>query len=163
MGGKRLALLVVALLAVGGVSYSAWRYVSEREGKICKACSRPVHQHSRTAAMVDGRRGAYCCPACALSEHQQEARPVEIVELSDYLDGHPLKPADAFIVKSSDVNPCLQHGATVSPDGQPMHSSFDRCSPSMLAFGRLASAQAFAHQHGGQVMRFAELASQFRQ
>ena len=160
---RRLTLFAVALLVAGGAIFFGWRYVAEQEGHTCQACSRAVHPHSRTIASVGGKRGVYCCPACALSEHQQDGRPVEILELSDYRDGHALKPNDAFIVKSSDVNPCLQHGAMVSPDGQPMHSSFDRCSPSMLAFGDLNAARSFAASHGGRVLRFAELAAQFRQ
>jgi hypothetical protein len=34
------------------------------------------------------------------------------------------------------------------------HASFDRCSPSLLAFGERRDAEAFAMKHGGAVSRF---------
>lgn len=162
MSWKRQAVFVIAVLAIAGLGYTAWRYVEQRESLVCKACSRPVHAQSRTVALIDGKRGVYCCPACALSEHQQAQKPVEVIELADHLGGQPLRPGEAFIVRNSDVQPCLQHQATVTEDRQPLHAAFDRCSPSMLAFKDLNSAQAFAEQHGGEVLRFADLASQYR-
>lgn len=162
MRRKSLFTLVIAVLALTGVSYSAWRYVAQRANQTCKACLRPVHEHSRTVALINGKRAFFCCPACALSEHQQEGKAVEVTVLTDYLEGGSLNPAESFIVRNSDMNTCARHEAALSPDKQPMHAHFDRCSPSMLAFRNLKTAQAFAVEHGGQVLRFTDLASQFR-
>jgi hypothetical protein len=162
MKPRSLTLLAGAVLVLGGLGYSAWRYVAARESHICKACTRTVHEHSQVLALVDGKRGAYCCPACALSEHLQSGRPVEVIELTDHLTGRKLEPAAAFVVRSSDINPCLQHQPAVTPDKQPLHAHFDRCSPSILAFVSGAAAREFSRQHGGQVLRFADLASEYR-
>jgi hypothetical protein len=69
---------------LAGLGYSAWRFVSERSGQSCQACARPVYAHMKTVAILDGKRATYCCPACALSAHQQSGKPVQVVELTDY-------------------------------------------------------------------------------
>ena len=162
MKPKSLVALLFAVLVVGALSYSAWRFVAERETLSCRACSRPVHEHSRTVALVDGKRRFYCCPACALSERHQSGKPVDVIELTDYLSGRKLEPAGAFVVRNSDVNPCLQHQPAVFADKQPMYSQFDRCSPSILAFASKTAAEDFSRQHGGQVLRFSDLASEYQ-
>lgn len=161
MSQKRLLALVVAVLALAGLGYSAWRFVSQRESHTCRACSRPVHEHLRTVALIDGKRGVYCCPACALSEHHQESKPAEVIELTDYLGSGPIRSKDAFIVRNSDVNPCLPHAPVLSPDGRPMQAAFDRCLPGMLAFRDEKAAESFVDVHGGRILRFADLASEF--
>ncbi len=154
---------LVAILVLLGLGYAGWRFVAERSGEVCRACARPVHAHMRTVAILDGRRETYCCPACALSEHQQSGQPVEVVELTDYLTNGPLKPGSSFIVRNSDMNPCLQHHhPEVSENSQPLESHFDRCSPSVLAFQDQKSAAAFAGEHGGQVTKFSYFAAEFQ-
>jgi hypothetical protein len=162
MKPKSLIALLVAVLVLGALGYSAWRYVAERETHSCRACSRPVHEHSRTVALVDGKRRFYCCPACALSERHQSGKPVEVIELTDHLSGRKLQPAGAFVVRNSDVNPCLPHHPAVGENNQPLESHFDRCSPSVLAFQDQKAAAAFAGGHGGQVAGFSAFASEFQ-
>lgn len=162
MSRKRFVGVTFGILLLSGLGYSTFRLVGQREGQSCKACGRPVHSHSRTVARIDGNRGVYCCPACALSEHQQAGTPIEVVELTDYATSQSLDPRKAWVVRNSDVNPCLRHDAVLSPDKQPLHSHFDRCAPSMLAFGSSSAAQSFVREHGGQVVAFSDLASTFR-
>lgn len=162
MRSKHLIGIVFVVVVLAGFGFGAWRYVVERGTHSCRACSRPVHQHSDAVAVVDGKRGHYCCPACALSEHRQSGKPVQVVELTDHLTGRKLDPANAVVVRNSDVNPCLQHKPMVTPDKQPMHTHFDRCSPSILVFASRAAADGFTVEHGGQVLRFSEVAEQYR-
>ena len=154
--------VLACVLGLSALGFFGWRYVAARGDHICLACSRPVHGHTNTIAVIDGKRGHYCCPACALSEHQQASKPVQIVQLTDYLEGTALTPAGTYLVRNSDVNPCARHEAALTPDKQPMHAHFDRCSPSLLAFGDRKAAEVFASEHGGQVLPFAEMASQFQ-
>jgi hypothetical protein len=162
MNRRVFFVTAVSSIAVAGVAYSGWRFIERREHHSCRACSRPVHEHMRTIAAVDGQRGVYCCPACALSEHQQAGRPVQVVELTDFLTGKSLEPSGAYLVRDSNVNPCSRHEPSVTSDKQPMHTHFDRCSPSLLAFRDAQTAQTFTAERGGQILRFAELASQFQ-
>lgn len=152
---------IVAIVALAGLGYAAWHLVSERSAQSCRACDRPVHSNMKTVAVLDGERATYCCPACALSEHQQSGKKAEVVELTDFLSGSALKPRNSFLVRNSDVNPCRQHVAAVGDSSQPLEMHFDRCSPSVLAFKDHASAAAFAREHGGQVVKYADFASEF--
>jgi hypothetical protein len=154
---RRILACIVGVLVLAGIGYGAWHYVTERSAQFCRACLRPVHAHMKTVAMIDGKRANYCCPACAMSEHQQSGKPVDIVELTDYLDGKTLKPKDSFVVRNSDLNPCLDHHPAVGENSQPLQAHYDRCAPSILAFADRDSAMAFAGKHGGQVMKFSEM------
>ena len=154
---RRIVACIVGILLLAGIGYGAWYYVAERSAQMCRACLRPVHAHMKTVAMIDGKRANYCCPACAMSEHQQSGKPVEIVELTDYLDGKTLKPKGSFVVRNSDLNPCLDHHPAVGENSQPLQSHFDRCAPSILAFSDQQSAQDFAGKHGGKVLQFTDL------
>ena len=153
---------IAAVLVLAGLAYAAWHLVQERSAQSCKACLRPVHAHMKTVAIVDGKRAVYCCPACALSEHQQSGKQVQVVELTDYLTNDPLKPEGSFVVRNSDVNPCLQHHPAVGENSQPLESRFDRCAPSVLAFRDRNAAAAFAASHGGQVLTFTDFASELQ-
>ena len=150
----------VAIVVLAGLGYSAWYLVKERSAQSCKACMRPIHAHMKTVAVVDGKRTNYCCPACALSEHQQSGKPVQVVELTDYLGSGSLKPESSFVVRNSDVSPCPQQHPAVGENSQPLESHFDRCTPSVLAFRDREAAAAFAAEHGGQVVRFSDFASE---
>jgi hypothetical protein len=154
VGGILGAVLVAAL------GYSTWRFVSAREQQVCGACRRPIHGDSRTVATVAGRTVLFCCPSCALSERQQSGAAVRVTGLTNFLNGQRLDPSGAFLVRGSDVNPCAGHGMHLNPDKQPMETQFDRCAPSLLAFSGREEAQAFAQEHGGQVIRFTDLVSE---
>jgi hypothetical protein len=154
--------VLAVLLSVGLAGYAGWSYVQQRSSHFCNACQRPVHATSRTIAVSSGGSNAtYCCPACALSEHQQTAKPLQLVELTDYLTGRPLPPAQAFLVRNSDVNSCRHdEAAPITANKRPLHVHYDRCSPSILSFTDRAAATRFAAQHGGQVLPSSELAAQ---
>jgi hypothetical protein len=111
--------------------------------------------------VVGDRRELFCCPACALTTHDQDGRPVKIVELTDYETGSPLAPSQAYMVRGSDVNTCAQQHGPVGPDKQPTHVHFDRCSPSLLAFVGREAAARFAKEHGGDLLSFSELAASY--
>ena len=151
----------VMLAVVLGLGYAGWRISRSSEPQVCQACSRPIHAHTRTVGLVGDRRELFCCPACALTAHDQTGRALRIVELTDYETNSPLSPSQAYMVRGSDVNTCAQQHGPVDPDKQPTVLHFDRCSPSLLAFvGRQAAAR-FAREHGGEVLSFSELAASY--
>jgi hypothetical protein len=127
----------------------------------CYACARAIHAHSRTTGIVNGRARTFCCPACALSEHEQEGKPVRITELTAFLTGEKLAPAEAFIVKGSDVNMCAHTRELVDEEKRPADLHYDRCSPSMLVFKHRDEAVQFVRRHGGEVLPFTEIASAY--
>lgn len=129
----------------------------------CDVCMRPLHDHGKVTAAIDGKDAVCCCLACALWTHEQSGRPVRILTLTAYDTGARLKPEDAHIVVSSDVNLCLR-GDRVLADSykQPDRLDFDRCSPSMIPFARQDAADAFSRQHGGTVVGFSSLMAGYR-
>lgn len=88
---------------------------------------------------------------------------MQILELSDYATGKPMKPEGSFLVQNSDVNPCLQHDPAVGESHHPLESRFDRCAPSVIAFPDQPMAAAFAGRHGGKVVSFSDFASSLTQ
>ncbi len=163
MSGRRwLAVLAVVIVAVG-LGYAGFKVYQGSQAEQCYACQRVVHAHMRTVAIVNGRPRVFCCPACALSEHQQEGRPIRISELTAFLTGDRLAPGDAFVVKGSDVNMCARTKELIDADKRPADLRYDRCAPSLLAFGQRSEALAFTRQHGGEVLRFSDMVSAFGQ
>jgi hypothetical protein len=160
---RRTAVSVLlSILLLTGIAYAAWRFIHSRDDRMCMACQRPIHGNSRTVASVDGQKGSYCCPACALSEHMQSGRPVEVISLTDHATGKPIEPANAYVVYGSSHNACTHHQPKqASSDKRPLEAHFDRCSPSILAFATRDLAAAFARENGGRVLPFGELAAKF--
>jgi hypothetical protein len=149
---------VVAVLALG---YAGWRTVASADADQCYACTRPVHAHSKTLALVDGRSRRFCCPACALSQHEQTGKPVRITQLTSFLTGQALAPDSAYLVRGSNVNPCEKMQKLIDADKRPADLRYDRCAPSLIAFAGRDEAMQFTREHGGEVESFHEVAAAF--
>ena len=161
MRAKGYFAVFAAVLIAAGLGYAAFRVYRTSQPEQCYACTRAIHAHMRTIAIVNGRTKVFCCPACTLSEHEQEGKPIRITELTAFLTGEKLSPAEAFIVKGSDVNMCAQKREVVDEEKWPADLHYDRCSPSMLAFKQRSEALAFVRQHGGQILPFTEIAAAY--
>ncbi len=153
------ALAVVPVLV--GLGYAAFSVYRGSQTQQCYACQRAVHTQMRTVALVAGRARVFCCPACALSEHEQEGKPIKITELTDFLTGAKLAADQAFLVRGSDVNLCTRTHELVVAEKQPADLHYDRCSPSLLAFRKRSDAVPFVQEHGGKILPFIEIASAF--
>lgn len=159
-GRRRIVTLAVVAIALG-VGYAALQAYRGSQPESCYACQRPIHMHSRTVALVNGRPRLFCCPACALSEHEQEGKPIRVTELTAFLTGEKLSPDHALVVKGSDVNMCATSHGIIDADKRPAPVHYDRCAPSLIAFGHRSEAIQFASQHGGQIYPFSEMVKAF--
>lgn len=160
MNWKGSALGFALLLAVGmGIVYMGWHTRTSSEMNICSACDRSIHAETRTVALIDGKKSEFCCPACALSLHLQTGKKVQIEDFTDYLSHTALSPESAFLVEGSRVNPCAKHDMMRNREGQLMPVKFDRCYPSILAFGSRERAQDFILENGGTLVAARELGS----
>jgi hypothetical protein len=157
MTSTRWFVAIAIVIAVTALGYTGFRAYRSAQPESCYACQRPIHAHSRTVGVVKGRSKLFCCPACALSEHEQEGKPVRITELTSFATGAKLSPNEAYVVKGSDVNMCAQAHAMIDADKRPAGVLYDRCSPSLLAFGQRSEATQFAREHGGEVLPFKEV------
>ena len=158
---KRWFATFGALLIAAGLGYGGFKVYRATLPEQCYACTRVVHAHMRTIAIVNGKAKVFCCPACALSEHEQEGRPIRITELTAFLAGEKLSLAEAIIVKGSDVNMCAHTHEVMDDEKHPADLRYDRCSPSMLAFKQRSEAVSFVREHGGQVLPFTEIAAAY--
>lgn len=161
MSGTRWLVGVAALIATIALGFAGYAFVRRQQPEQCYACQRAIHEHSRTVALDHGRVRVFCCPACALTEHEQEGKPVRVTALTDFLTGAKLAPDAALIVKGSDVNMCARTHELVDSEKRAADVRYDRCSPSLLAFERREDATAFTREHGGQIVRFSELVPEF--
>src|SRR5437879_3985909 len=150
-----------AVLAVLVLGYAGWRSFSNSNGDRCYACNRSIHAHSKTVALVNGHSQRFCCPACALSQHEQTGKPVQITQLTSFLTGKALSPDQAFLVKASDVNMCERTKEVLDADKHAADLRYDRCAPSLLAFAERNDGVEFARRHGGEVLPFSQAAAAF--
>src|ERR1035438_10856832 len=78
---------LACFLAVLALGYTEWKSFAHADAGQCYACKRPIHAHSRTVAFIDGRSRLFCCPACALSQHQQMGKTISITQRTSFLTG----------------------------------------------------------------------------
>ncbi len=161
MTGRRWLVGLVMVAIAAGLGYLGYGTYRGPQGEQCYACQRAVHAHTRTVGLVNGRSRVFCCPACALSEHEQEGKPIRVTELTAFLTGAKLSPDEAFVVRGSDVNMCARTQDLVDSEKRPAGVQYDRCAPSLLAFAKREEAAQFVSAHGGEVLRFKEIVSAF--
>ena len=161
MERRRWLVGVSSVLVGAGFGYAGWRTFRPAEAEDCYACRRTIHAHSKTVAFTDGRLRLFCCPACALSQHEQTGRPVTITRLTSFLTGEPLTPENAYVVRGSDVNMCIRTQEIIDSDKRPAGLHYDRCAPSLNAFAQRSEATEFAQRHGGEVLLFREAAAAY--
>ena len=152
--GFGLALLIAIGLAVG---YTGWKMARSQAEQNCDVCGRPLHAHSRVVGLVGDQPQTFCCAACALTAHKQTGQPVHVVQLTDYDSDQAVAPEEAYLVVGSSVNLCVRRQALLDQVKEASPMEFDRCSPSVLAFGDRLDAEKFIERHDGALMTFDEL------
>jgi len=146
MTSTRLLLLSAALVA-------ALTACSVRADQ-CWVCQREIAPRVRvTLSLENGRQVHACCPRCALHYGTESGRSVRRIEVSDYASNGTLDLKQAYLVEGSDEAPCLKHHhPMIDEGGTPMQVCYDRCMPSLVAFGSREAAAAFQEEHGGAVI-----------
>ena len=117
---------------------------------VCAICDRPIHpEMAATVVLEDGRQLNACCPRCALHHRTLQTTGIRRIEVTDHAGGGRLPLESAFLVDGSDQTPCLGHTPNVDPSGVALHTCYDRCVPSLIAFKDKSMARAFTTEHGG--------------
>jgi len=153
------ALLVVGL-AAGVAAPHVWRWVTAPPAGCCPFCHRYAHKESLVRFRAEGERVTEaCCMSCALNYGRQTHKAVTIVSVTDQESGKSLDPNAATFVVGADVSPCthLETTMQVGPEREEYQVRWDRCLPSILAFGSRESAEAFRLEHGGRLRSLQEL------
>lgn len=161
MAPRHWAVGLVMAAIVAGLVFMGYEAYARPNADLCFACRRMVHPEMRTIAVVNGHARIFCCPACALSEHEQVGRPVRVTEVTGFLTGARLAPDNTFVVRGSDVNMCARKRELLDADKRRAGMQYDRCLPSMLAFRMRSDAEEFAREHGGEVLPFRRIVSAY--
>jgi hypothetical protein len=156
MGRRGWLTGLACFLVTLALAYVGWATFRPRVDE-CYACIRPIHAHSKTVAVVDGHPRLFCCPACALSQHQQMGKPIKITQLTSFSTGKAISTDGAYVVQGSSVNMCETKHELMDADKRSADLLYDRCAPSLIAFGQRNEADQFAREHGGEVKPFTEL------
>ena len=149
----------VALVLVLAVLGGAWYLVSHRQPKVCPFSGREIHPQTRALVTIGGRRYETCCVRCAIIEARQTGKPLRVLKVADFESGRLIDPNSAWFVENSNVNLCMRMAPAVkSPGRESVYvRTFDRCSPSVLAFSTEQHARDSIAQHGGMLKRIADL------
>ena len=121
-----------------------------RQAEQCWVCKREIHAQVRaTLTLSNGKKVPACCPRCALHYQEEPGRPVRAITVTDYATGKSLPFGQAYLVEGSDETPCVQHPNVMDDTHMPMQACYDRCMPSLIAFGTADQARDFMTDHGG--------------
>jgi nitrous oxide reductase accessory protein NosL len=113
-------------------------------------------------AEISGRKKQVCCARCAVTEANQQHKPVRLLEAHDYPTGKTIDPAKAFYVDDSRAVACTHDMARMDESKHSDHLAFDRCSPGAFTFEKRSDAEAFIRQNGGVLLSYPELMAQAR-
>jgi hypothetical protein len=162
MNSRRIALTVTLLIIVGAGMFGWYRMVAHPKPVVCGYCLRPLHANVKVTAEIDGKRVEVCCPRCAITEANQERKPVRLITVHDYSTGKAMSPEGAWYVEGSRVLACDHVGMHMDDmkDAQPM--TYDRCSPGTLTFATRQQAEDFTAANGGTAISFSKLMSEAR-
>lgn len=155
MKSRRIWLIVLAVVAGLGAGVAAPRlrhwWTAPPPG-YCPICRRHEHRDSVVKLQAEGEGVIeVCCLSCALSYGRQTSKTITIVSVTDHETGKPLDPDKATFVVGSDASPCTHTTEHLRTEQAALPVLWDRCLPSILAFGSAESAEAFRTQHGGRV------------
>ncbi len=160
MTSRRIALAVILLIVVGAGAYAWYRNVGHPVPVACGYCLRPLHANVKVTAEIDRKRAEVCCPRCAITEANQEHKPVRLITVHDYSTGKAMSPEAAWYVEGSRVLACEHNGMHMGEmkDSAPM--AYDRCSPGTLTFATKQQAEDFTAANGGTAISFGQLMSE---
>lgn len=138
-----ISLLLACLLIVSFLGCT-------RQAELCWVCQREIHPSVRaTLTLADGKKVHACCPRCALHFQEEPSNRVRAIAVTDYSSGNSLPFKRAFLLEGSDETPCVHHPNVMDDTHMPMQACYDRCMPSLIAFGSDSGARAFMSEHGG--------------
>lgn len=156
MWKQLLAALVIITLA-GAAAYNYW----PGEMPVCQICRRPMHAAtSFFVTLESGHEVELCCPRCGL-RFQRGRSDVRSVDVSDYMSQRRLPASEAVYVAGSAVHPCCSQAEILKDrSGIEYEMTWDRCLPSVIAFGSQEDALVFQQKQGGELMTYEGLGQQ---
>ena len=160
MDSRRIVITAGFLILIGAAVIGWFNVVAHPKPVACGYCLRPLRANVMVTAEIDGKRAEVCCPRCAITEANQERKPVRLITVHDYSTGKPLSPEKAWYVEGSRVLAC-EHGAMHMDETKgTQEMAYDRCSPGTLSFATRQEAADFTAVNGGAFISFEQLMSE---
>lgn len=159
---RNLVLFGVLFAGVGAAIYGWFRVIVHPKPVACGYCNRPLHANLTVTAEIDGKKTEVCCARCAITEANQQHKPVKIIVVHDYASGRAISPGTAWFVGNSRSMACSHDAAHMDEMKDMQEITFDRCSPGVFAFANRSDADAFVGKNGGVVLSFTQLMSEAR-
>ena len=157
MAKKASIAALFVLIILGGLFVAGNWSVHRRERDFCGICQRPVSPKLAVIAVIGGKERRVCCARCAVTEAQQEKKPLQLKSVTDYATGRRISPDEAWFVEDSRAMACNHDMAMTDETKQPMQMTFDRCAPGAFAFSSEQQARNFVQENGGVIRRLPEL------
>ena len=159
---KRVFIASILLVGAGLLGYGWFRYVVHPKPVTCGYCRRPLKSDLSVTAEIDGKQAIVCCARCAITEANQQHKPVRLITVHDHVTGRALGPAGAWFVENSQAVACNHDAIRMDEMKDTQSLAFDRCSPGTFAFQNKADAEAFIARNGGSVLSYTELMREAR-
>lgn len=159
---RRITVIGILLIVAGTAAFGWFRFVVHPKPVVCGYCNRPLHANLMVTAEIDGKRTKVCCPRCAITEANQQHKPLRLIEVHDYLTSKTISPASAWFVEGSRAKACDHDAMRMNEMKGTEELAFDRCSPGTLTFANRQEAVAFTNENGGSVISYEQLIREAR-
>ena len=154
----RRRILVLSMLAACVAMGTAYAWKQARAPKACDFCQRAMCAGTEyTVHLSFGRTKHACCPRCGALYEKQHPGSVHTTTVRDFATDREIRARDAVFVEDSDFSHCNVGMIAHDQDGASYTVCYDRCTPSVVAFGDRKSAEGFETMHGGRLISFEQL------
>jgi hypothetical protein len=159
-----MLVFVLALAAIGAVSFLAYRWEAPRHPAVCQVCGRDIPR--QTAFRMETGDGTItaCCPTCAMHYMLLHPGSVRQALATDFNSRHVIPAESAYYDEGGDAQYCTAMHSPVErgPQGVSMRV-YDRCLPTLVAFKTPQEAEAYQQQHRGRVLSYAQARASVRE
>ena len=159
---RKFAVAGILLIAVGALVYGWSRFVNHPTPTVYRYCLRPLHANLMVTAEIGGKTAEVCCARCAITEANQEHKPLRLLEVHDYPTGKAVVPEKAWFVEGSRAMACMHDAMRMDDMKGTDELTYDRCSPGTFSFQNKPDADAFIAKNGGTVVSYSQLMSEAR-
>jgi len=162
MNSRRIVTTAIVLILAGAAVFSWFKFIARPTPVACGYCSRPLHANLSVTAEIAGIRAEVCCTRCAISEANQQRKPLRLISVHDYRSGRTISASNAWFVEGSRAMACDHDAMRMNEMKGTDLMAYDRCSPGTLAFADKQVADAFVAENGGAVLSFAQVMSEVK-
>jgi hypothetical protein len=155
MPRRKILMTLAAVVLIAGASLVAYRWEARRSPALCQICGRDIPK--QTAYRMETVHGTVraCCPRCALHDMIDHPGTVRRAWATDFDSGRRIPATSAYYDEGGDTQYCTLHSASVEREPEGVRERvYDRCLPTLVAFGTRDEADAYRQQHGGRVLTY---------